>query len=130
MTKREHPLKGEFDTATARWERTTHEDGTPAALEIGYADNGLVALRMAEDPDGDILIYTPSEWEAFVEGVRDGEFDIETWDDEPIVEIIEDDEDEPEVTAKTEPKAETDAELEARIMDEVGDNPAGRPATN
>jgi hypothetical protein len=85
---------------------------------------------MAEDPDGDILIYTPSEWEAFVEGVRDGEFDIETWDDEPIVEIIEDDEDEPEVTAKTEPKAETDAELEARIMDEVGDNPAGRPATN
>jgi hypothetical protein len=94
MTKREHPLKGEFDTAAARWERTTHEDGTPAALEIGYADNGLVALRMAEDPEGDVLIYTPSEWEAFVEGVRDGEFDIETWDDEPIVEIIDDDEDE------------------------------------
>lgn len=122
MTKREHPLKGEFDTAAARWERTTHEDGTPAALEIGYADNGLVALRMAEDPDGDILIYTPSEWEAFVEGVRDGEFDIETWDDEPIVEIIEDDEDEIE-------KAETDAEVEARIMDEVGDRPGGEPAS-
>ena len=97
MTKREHPLKGEFDTAAARWERTTHEDGTPAALEIGYADNGLVALRMAEDPEGDILIYTPSEWEAFVEGVRDGEFDIETWDDEPIVEIIEDDEEDASV---------------------------------
>ena len=123
MTKREHPLKGEFDTATARWERTTHEDGTPAALEIGYADNGLVALRMAEDPEGDVLIYTPSEWEAFVEGVRDGEFDIETWDDEPIVEII-DDEDDTEDDAK----AETDAEVEARIMDEVGDGPAGRTA--
>ncbi|GAA2170149.1 MULTISPECIES: DUF397 domain-containing protein [Glycomyces] len=123
MTKREHPLKGEFDTATARWERTTHEDGTPAALEIGYADNGLVALRMAEDPDGDILIYTPSEWEAFVEGVRDGEFDIETWDDEPIVEIIEDEEDETE-------QGETDAEVEARIMDEVGDKPAGQSASN
>jgi len=123
MTKREHPLKGEFDTATARWERTTHEDGTPAALEIGYADNGLVALRMAEDPEGDVLIYTPSEWEAFVEGVRDGEFDIETWDDEPIVEII-DDEDDTEDDAK----AETDAEVEARIMDEVGDRPAGRTA--
>ena len=47
-------------------------------------------------PEGDILIYTPSEWEAFVEGVRDGEFDIETWEDEPIVEIIDDDEDEDE----------------------------------
>ncbi|GAB3219820.1 hypothetical protein GCM10027447_03360 [Glycomyces halotolerans] len=91
MTKREHPLKGEFDTAAARWERTMREDGTPAALEIGYADNGMVALRMAEEPDGDILIYTPSEWQAFVEGVRDGEFDIDTWDDEPVVEVIEDD---------------------------------------
>ncbi|WP_100447370.1 DUF397 domain-containing protein [Glycomyces xiaoerkulensis] len=91
MTKREHPLKGEFDTSSARWERTTREDGTPAALEIGYADNGMVALRLAEDPDGDVLIYTPSEWKAFVEGVKDGEFDIESWENEPIVEVIEDD---------------------------------------
>lgn len=90
MTTREHPLKGEFDTAAARWERTTREDGTPAALEIGYADNGLVALRMAENPEGDILIYTPSEWAAFTEGVKDGEFDLETWDEELVVEIIED----------------------------------------
>lgn len=90
MTKREHPLKGEFDTETARWERTMREDGTPAALEIGYAANGLVALRMAEDPEGDLLIYTPAEWEAFVEGVRDGEFDIETWEGEPTVEIEDD----------------------------------------
>lgn len=109
MTKREHPLKGEFDTATARWERTTHEDGTPAALEIGYADNGMVALRMAEDPEGDILIYTPSEWEAFVEGVRDGEFDIETWDDEPIVEIIEDEDPAEEGAASAETSAEDGA---------------------
>ncbi|WP_051325848.1 DUF397 domain-containing protein [Glycomyces tenuis] len=93
MTKREHPLKGEFDTAAARWERTTREDGTPAALEIGYADNGLVALRMAEEPDGDILIYTPTEWEAFVGGVKDGEFDIASWENEPIVEVVEDDKD-------------------------------------
>jgi hypothetical protein len=35
-----------------------------------------------------------------VRGVRDGEFDIETWDDEPIVEIIEDDEDETETAAE------------------------------
>lgn len=79
MTKREHPLKGEFDTASARWERTKNEDGTPAALEVGCGANGLVALRMADDPEGDILIYTPAEWEAFVEGVKDGEFDLETW---------------------------------------------------
>ncbi|WP_199038884.1 DUF397 domain-containing protein [Glycomyces salinus] len=79
MTKREHPLKGEFDTAAARWERPATEDGTPGELEIGYADNGMVALRRADDPDGDILIYTPEEWKAFQEGLRDGEFDLPTW---------------------------------------------------
>lgn len=82
MTIREHPLKGEFDVATATWERTMREDGTPGALEIGYGRNELVALRMAEDPDGDILIYTKDEWDAFVAGVRDGEFDPETFEEE------------------------------------------------
>lgn len=79
MTKREHPLKGEFDTAAAQWKRTKHVDGSPAALEVGYAENGLVAIRQVDDPDGDLLIYTPEEWMAFVSGVRDGEFDLDTW---------------------------------------------------
>lgn len=79
---REHPLKGQFNTQTADWRRTTDEDGTPGKLEIGFADNGLVALRYAEEPDGTILIYTPEEWDAFVEGVKDGEFDIEVLEED------------------------------------------------
>lgn len=81
-TVREHPLKGQFDTATATWQRTTNLDGTPGKLEIGFADNGLVALRYADEPDGTILIYTPAEWDAFVEGVKDGEFDIEVLEED------------------------------------------------
>ncbi|WP_199037214.1 DUF397 domain-containing protein [Glycomyces salinus] len=73
---REHPLKGQFDTASARWVRPQTDDGTPGELEIGFADNGLVAMRRVDDPDGTILIYTPEEWEAFVGGVRDGELDL------------------------------------------------------
>ncbi|MFC4335326.1 DUF397 domain-containing protein [Salininema proteolyticum] len=76
MTTREHPLKGQFDTAEARWERPLKDDGEPGAFEIGFAENGLVALRLAEEPDGDLLIYTPEEWTAFVEGKDDGEFDL------------------------------------------------------
>ena len=76
-TVREHPLKGQFDTAAADWRRTTNEDGSPGKLEVGFAADGLVALRYAEEPDGTILIYTPAEWDAFVAGVKDGEFDIE-----------------------------------------------------
>ena len=73
---REHPLKGQFDTAAARWERPDAEDGAPGELEIGFADNGLVAIRRFDDPEGTILIYTPEEWEAFVGGVQDGELDL------------------------------------------------------
>jgi hypothetical protein len=76
MSTREHPLKGRFDSAAARWERPEAEDGTPGELEIGFAGNGLVAMRRADDPDGTMLIYTPDEWEAFVGGVRDGELDL------------------------------------------------------
>ncbi|WP_025272143.1 DUF397 domain-containing protein [Haloglycomyces albus] len=80
MVTFKHPLKGEFNDNTARLERLPHNDDTPASLEIGYGGNGLVALRKADDPNSTVLIYTPEEWEAFVIGVRDGEFDLDTWD--------------------------------------------------
>lgn len=76
MAVREHPLKGEFDTASARWVRPEADDGTPGELEIGFADNGLVAMRRFDEPDGTTLIYTPEERAAFAEGVKDGEMDF------------------------------------------------------
>lgn len=70
MSKHEHPLKGEFDTETAQWTQS-------GELRIGFADNGLVAVRHVEAADDTILIYTPEEWDAFVASVKDGEFDLE-----------------------------------------------------
>ncbi|WP_233162209.1 DUF397 domain-containing protein [Glycomyces salinus] len=75
---RDHPLKGEFDPATAKWKRTPTVSGAEGTLEIGYGENGLIGLRLADQPEGVILIYTPEEWDAFLEGVRDGEFDLES----------------------------------------------------
>lgn len=66
----EHTPTSVFDTASTRWHRTVHEDGTPASLEIGYADNGLVALRIAEDIEGDVFVFTSEEWRAFLRGIR------------------------------------------------------------
>jgi hypothetical protein len=73
-----HPLKGEFDTAAAKWTVISGTDGAPG-LEVGFADNGMVALREPGARNANLLIYTPSEWEAFVAGVKDGEFDPETF---------------------------------------------------
>ncbi|MDH2423867.1 DUF397 domain-containing protein [Sphaerisporangium sp. TRM90804] len=44
-------------------------------IEIAYLPGGAVALRNPADPAGTVLRYTAGEWNAFVLGVRDGEFD-------------------------------------------------------
>jgi hypothetical protein len=37
----------------------------------------LYVMYDAADPDGDKLYFTEAEWDAFVLGVRDGEFDLD-----------------------------------------------------
>ena len=34
-------------------------------------------MRDGKDPNGPKLVFTPAEWEAFVLGVKDGEFDLD-----------------------------------------------------
>jgi hypothetical protein len=36
---------------------------------------GKIAIRDSKDPSGPILVYTPAEFSAFLEGARNGEFD-------------------------------------------------------
>ncbi|TDC67965.1 DUF397 domain-containing protein [Streptomyces hainanensis] len=45
-------------------------------VEIAYLPGGGVGMRNSKDPDT-VLRFTDAEWEAFVLGARDGEFDIE-----------------------------------------------------
>jgi hypothetical protein len=38
--------------------------------------SGRVALRHSKTPDAATIIYTRAEWDAFIAGVKDGEFDF------------------------------------------------------
>jgi uncharacterized protein DUF397 len=67
-----HPLKGTFDLARVEWR--TAEDG--GDIEVGFVDD-LIGMRSAREPDGPVLVFTPAEWEAFLAGAKDGEFDPE-----------------------------------------------------
>jgi hypothetical protein len=49
-------------------------DGADVPIKHKHADR-MVLMRDAANPDGDALYYTPNEWEAFILGVKDGEFD-------------------------------------------------------
>jgi hypothetical protein len=33
-------------------------------------------MRDGQDPDGQVLVFTEAEWDAFVAGAKDGEFDL------------------------------------------------------
>lgn len=64
------------DLSGAKWRKSTRSGNQGDCVEV--ADNlpGVVAVRDSKDPSGAVLTFTPSEWKAFVEGVRDGEFPV------------------------------------------------------
>jgi hypothetical protein len=70
-----HP-KGDFDLSRAVWQRAGGEDAPDeAAVEVAFVDD-LIGLRNSADPAGPVLVFTQGEWDAFVAGARDGEFDL------------------------------------------------------
>jgi hypothetical protein len=64
------------DLTRARWRKSTRSGTSGECVEV--ADNlpGVVAVRDSRDPDGPVLTFDPAEWRAFIDGARDGEFDL------------------------------------------------------
>ncbi len=57
---------------------TKSENGGINCVEAGpLADgSGRVAVRHSRRPDAEVIIYTRGEWEAFIAGAKEGEFDF------------------------------------------------------
>ena len=65
------------DTTDAVWMRSSLSDlDAEAIVEVAEFDDGFRAVRDGKAPEKGTLFFTPAEWEAFVLGARDGEFDI------------------------------------------------------
>ncbi|HEX9537813.1 MAG TPA: DUF397 domain-containing protein [Streptosporangiaceae bacterium] len=66
-----------MDLTGARWRKSSYS-GTDGGNCVEAAVNppGIVAVRDSKDPGGPELVFTPAGWEAFIAGVRDGEFDL------------------------------------------------------
>ena len=54
------------------------EGGVEVATEAGSKENSdhVITIRDGKNPGGPKLVFTPAEWDAFVAGVKDGEFDL------------------------------------------------------
>ena len=65
------------DLTGAVWHKSTRSGGNGGdCVEVAVNLPGIVAVRDTKDRDGAALVFTHREWEAFVAGVRDGEFDV------------------------------------------------------
>jgi Domain of unknown function (DUF397) len=62
------------ELSNAVW-RKSSRSGANGCVEVAFAD-GKVAVRDSKDRRGPLLVFTPVEWDAFVGGARDGEFDL------------------------------------------------------
>lgn len=66
-----HPLKGEFDLSRAEWQSS----GADGRIQVAFVDD-LIGMRDGKNPDGPVLVFDEAEWDAFVAGAKDGEFDL------------------------------------------------------
>ena len=54
------------------WVKSSHSNSN-GCVEVAFVD-GNVALRDSKNKDGAVLLFTPREWNAFLDGVADGQF--------------------------------------------------------
>jgi hypothetical protein len=62
------------DLSRAEWRKSTRS-GNNGCIEVAFVED-QVAVRDSKDRRSPVLVFTAHEWEAFVGGVHDGEFEL------------------------------------------------------
>ena len=58
-----------------RWRKASFSgNGGGNCVEVASLADGMTAVRDSKNPDGAVLTFTAGEWQAFLSGVRAGEF--------------------------------------------------------
>jgi Domain of unknown function (DUF397) len=63
------------DLRDVTWRKSRHSNSQGTCVELASLPGGEIALRNSRHPDSPALVYTPAEIDAFIRGVKDGEFD-------------------------------------------------------
>lgn len=78
-------VRGRLDLREAHWQRAgPPDDDEGEYVEVAFVPHidgvTYVAMRNSKytGPNDTVLVFTPAEWDAFVAGAKDGEFD-EPW---------------------------------------------------
>jgi len=63
------------DLSTAVWRTSSFSDGTGACVEVALLEDGRTAVRNKGHPEAGVVLFTPAEMDAYIKGVKAGEFD-------------------------------------------------------
>jgi hypothetical protein len=59
-----------------KWVKSSLSFSNGNCIEVASLPGGLIGVRDSKDGDaGPVLRFTPGEWDAFIGGCKDGEFD-------------------------------------------------------
>ena len=58
------------------WIKSTRSGNNGACTMCMRLEDGSTAVKDSKDPDGPVLTFTATEWDAFIRGVKAGEFDL------------------------------------------------------
>jgi hypothetical protein len=63
------------DMHGATWRKSRRSNSQGNCVELAALPGGVIAVRNSRHPSGPALIYTRAEFDAFVNGAKDGDFD-------------------------------------------------------
>jgi len=63
------------EVSLPQWRKATASYNN-GCVEVASA-GGRVGVRDSKDPGGPMLVFAAAEWEAFLEGAKAGEFDLD-----------------------------------------------------
>jgi len=67
-------LTGRVMTSST-WVKSSLSYANGNCVEVSDQPGGTVGVRNSRDREGPVLLFSPGEWQAFLGGVRNGEFD-------------------------------------------------------
>ena len=61
--------------SSAAWRKSHFSNPAGNCVEAAHLPAGDVAVRNSRFPDGPALVFTRAEWDAFLAGAKDGDFE-------------------------------------------------------
>jgi SH3-like domain-containing protein len=63
------------ELSTAAWRTSSFSNGTGGCVEVALLDDGRTAVRNSNHPEAGVVLFTRAEMDAYIKGVKAGEFD-------------------------------------------------------